>query len=481
MSARLVVEWTRSSVRLALVGGRGPRAAIRAMHCQPITAPGEMTSALSAFLTRAKVIPTGRFRWPGRPAAEVIGVIPREQVITRVVKFPATERDELAQMAQLYAKAQLPYPKEQVVMDVFLLAQHEGFSTVAIVACQREIIDRQLAPLREAGLSLVLVTVSAWGVLGWYRRAVRPADAREPSLVVNVDDTRTDLVLIAGGRILSTRSIGQGAHDWSALGDVPALLAVEVERSRAAIRKELPDVDVRSLVLTGVGPLPQWRDEIARRLNLPTVVINAKPPVRLRAAAGEAPLSFSPVVVEGIAKSDLQRALNLSPAEVRAQVRERRQVRELMVVSALAALALLLGSALLAFQVSRERRMVGRLDDALGRVAPAAKELQEKSRSIQLVGSVLQARRQFAATLAGVFHETPTTVTLEGLAFERGRGEVTLKGHAASTQAVLDYLKGLERAPGVGRVGLKYSARRSGPSGERTGFEVVLYQQSPAW
>ena len=377
-------------------------------------------------------------------------------------------------MAQLYAKAQLPYPKEQIVMDLFPLAQREGFSTVAIVACQREVIDRQLAPLRDAGLSPVLVTVSAWGVLGWYRQALRPAGLQEPTLVVNVDDTRTDLVLIAGGRILSTRSIGQGAHDWKALGDVPALLAMETERSRAAIRKELPDADVRSLVLTGVGPLPQWNDEVARRLNLPTAVIDARPPLGLKAAAGEAPPSFSPVVVEGVAKGDLRGALNLSPTEVRAQVRERRRVRELVLISALVVLALLLGSALLAFQIVRQRRMASQLDDALGHVAPAAHQLQEKSRSVQLVNSVLQDRRQFAATLAGIFHQTPPTVTLEGLTFERGRGEMTLKGHAASTQAVLDYLKGLERLPGVRRVELKYATRRSGPSGERAGFEVVL-------
>ncbi len=124
-----------------------------------------------------------------------------------------------------------------MVIDFHVLSQQQGFSTVAVVACQREMVDRQLQILQEAGLPVTLLTVSSWGVLGWYRQARQPGQASEPVLVVNVDDTRTDLVLIAESRILSSRSVSQGAQDWDALGDAAELLAIEVERSRAAIRK----------------------------------------------------------------------------------------------------------------------------------------------------------------------------------------------------------------------------------------------------
>jgi len=501
MATRLVIEWTRSSVRLALAEGRGTHTRIRTLHAQPVGDFGETAEALRTFLSTARVTPS-----------ELVLVVPREQVITRVVRFPTTEWGELTQMVELYVKAQLPYPWEQSVTDFCLLAQQEGFSTVAVVACQREVMDRQLAPLREAGLSPSLVTVSSWGVLGWCCRSVPADPAQEPRLVINVDETRTDLVLIAEERILSSRSVGQGVQDWTSSSSIPEFLSVEADRSRAAIRKELPGVDVRSLMLTGLGPLTQWNEEIAQRLGLSVAVVDARSPfhppspeapgvspgrkakrmasARFRPTGstrghGREPVglheetslpevSFSPVVVGGVALSDPHELLNLSPPEMRAQVRHRRQVRDLTLVGVLLLLTLGLGSTLLALQIACQRQLESRLDHELGHIAPTARQIQEKDRSVHLVRSVLQQDRQLATTLAGVFRQTPPSVVLEGLTFERSRREMSLKGSAASTQDVLEYIKTLERVEGIQGVDLKYSAQRSAPSGERASFELLL-------
>jgi len=465
MATQLVIEWTRSSVRLALAEGRGAKSRLRAVHVEPISATGEGAAAVRSFLQANRVAPE-----------EVIGVVPREQVLTRLVKFPTTEWAEIAQMAELYAKAQLPYPREQTVMDCSLLAQESGFSTVAIVACQRNVIDRQLALLREAGLSPSLVTVSSWGVLGWYQRAARSVDIQEPCLVVNVDETRTDLVLIGQRRILSTRSLSQGTRDWGTAGAIPELVATELERSRAAIRKELPGTEVRSLLVTGLGPLAEWKEELSRRLGVPVVIIDPREPLPLKDKTAVESASVSPVVVIGLAMSDIRGMLNLSPSEMRSHVSHRQQVRELVLVSVLLAAALGLGATLLGLQLARQRKVATAVDHALETLGPTAKALQEKSRSVQLVDSILQSRRRLAATLAGVFDQTPATVTLEGLTFERSRRELSVKGQAATTQAVLEYMKQLERVEGVRKVELKHSTQRLTPAGERTSFELVLHQ-----
>lgn len=473
MAAKLIVEWTRSSVRAALVVGSGSGTRIRALYSQPVVGPGEGGGApLRAFVASAKPAP-----------AEVIAVVSREQVITRIVEFPTVEQAELNQMVDLYAKAQLPYPREQAVMDFSVLRQQAGLSTVAIVACQREVIDRQLAFLREAGLSVSLVTVSAWGVLGWYRQMLRAAGgkpakrsvpAEEPRLVVNIDDTRTDLVLIAEGRILSSRSVGQGAQDWEAVGQVSELLVMEVERSRAAIRKELPGSEVRSLLLTGLGPLPQWKGELAQRLSLAVTVVEAARPLQGVKPGIASGLSYSPVVIGGLAHSERSDLLDLSPTEVRGQVRHRQEVSQFAWMTGLLILVLMLGSLLLYVRVFRQQQMAGALDQDIQQLEPTAKQVQEKAWIAQLIGVVLQERRQLALILAGVFGQTPPSITLEGVACERRAREMALKGHATSRRGVLDYMKVLEQLAGVKRVDLKYSTQRSLASGERTDFELVL-------
>ena len=124
MATRLVVEWTRATVRMAVASGSGTRGHVRAIRAQPIGPTGEVSEALRTLLNPLKIA-----------GAEVIGVVSREQVITRVVKFPTMHVAELSQMVELYAKAQLPYLREQTVMDFHVVAQQDGFSTVAVVAC----------------------------------------------------------------------------------------------------------------------------------------------------------------------------------------------------------------------------------------------------------------------------------------------------------------------------------------------------------
>jgi len=463
MSTRLVVEWTRASLRLAIAEGSGSRWRLRGLRSEPITATVGVREALRTLLKTIK--PT---------SSEILAVVSREQVITRVVKFPTVEAVELAQMAELYAKAQLPYQREQTVMDFHVLSQQGGFSTIAIVACQREVVDRQLLALREAGVSVGLVTVSSWGVLGWYHQAVSKDTSNEPVLIVNIDDTRTDLVLIGEGQILSSRSVGQGAQDWGGAGETSELLALEVERSRAAIRKELPGTEVRSLLLTGLGTLAQWKDQLAPRLSLPVVAIESQQTLKGVTPALSTPIS--PIVVVGLACSDSAGLLNLSPPEVRVQVRHRRQIRELVVVSLLLMGVLALGSSLLSLQLRRQQGMATELDHALNDMAPAAKRVQEQTRFAQLVHSVLADRRRVALTLGGVFRETPSTVTLESLTFEHTKHEVVVRGSAASNQDVLGYIKQLEQLKEVSGVDLRYSTRHTTPTGERTDFELVLHQ-----
>ena len=468
MSARLVIEWTRSSVRVAHAVSRGGRWRLKRVTAKPLDG-GEVVPALRALARSLKI-----------RAPLVISVVPREQVITRVVKFPSEEPAELAQMAELYAKAQLPYSREQTIFDSHILMRETGFSTVAIVACQRDIIERQVSLLREAGVSPSFLTVSSWGVLGWYRQRLAEVGppleaAQEPVLVVNVDEVRTDLVLIGEGRMLSSRSIGQGLRDWERQEDTAELLLLEAERSRAALRKELPGLEVQSLLVTGLGAVTQWSGQLGQRMGLPARAVAAPDGVP---PAGDA--LISPVVVQGLACTELDTLLNLSPPDVRASVRHRRQVRELVQVGGLLVATVALGATLLGVKVGRQQQLIQQLDRAVTEAAPAAKRVQEKGHTNQLVITMLAERRRLATTLAGIFRVSASQVTLEGLVVEREKREIVLRGHASSTQGVLAYLSALEQLDEVSGVELKYSTQSSSSVGERTDFELVVRQRRAA-
>ena len=138
---------------------------------------------------------------------------------------------------------------------------------------------------------------------------------------------------------------------------------------------------------------------------------------------------------------------------------------------------LALGSWLLSLRVGREHRLASRLDEVLQEIQPTAKDMQEKNRSYQLVAGILKHRERLGHALADVFAATPEAVTLESLTFERAREELVLRGNALTTVVVLAYIKQLEQVDGIQDVHLRYSTRRSSPTGDRTDFELVMTQE----
>ena len=464
MSNRIVVEWTRGSVRLAVAEGAGSRWKLRRVHARPVPPGGDVAATIQALMALA-----------GSPAAdEVIGVLPREQIITRLVRFPSTDPAELSEMAELYAKGQLPYTKGQAVVDTRTLQQEQGFSTVGLVACQRDVVERHLSVLREAGLPSALVTVTSWGVMGW-SRTITP-QPEQPVLIVNIDDTRTDFTLVSGQRLLASRSVAQGAQEWQHLAETAELLATEVERTRTTLRKELPGIDVKSLLLTGLGALAQWQETVAQRVSVPVTVIEASKAID-QAVEGAA---ISPVAIAGVAVSEQHDLVNLSPSEARAQVHHRRELRKLKTATSLVMAAVILAAASLGAGLWRAQRMNAQLEQLVKTLEPKAKRVREQGRSIDVVRALFEDRRRFAATLSGIFQSTPEPVSLEALTVEQSRREITVRGLATSTQTVLDYIQSLEQLEGIEAVELKYSTSRTTPSGERTHFELLLKTGSNA-
>src|SRR3990167_9298305 len=110
MAKRIVIEWAKTTLRMASSEVSGSRARLKSIRVQPIDPTGDVSKALRALLGD---------RMPS--ASQVIVVLAREQVITRVVKFPTIQSAELSQMVGLYAKAQLPYPPEQAVFDFHIV------------------------------------------------------------------------------------------------------------------------------------------------------------------------------------------------------------------------------------------------------------------------------------------------------------------------------------------------------------------------
>lgn len=459
---RVVLEVTRLLVRAVLVEGPPNRLRVQQIVVEPLN------DAPTAELLQRLLKPLQ----PSR--AEVISVVAREQILTRTLKLPATQHDELDPMINLAAKAQLPYPPEHAAIDWALVDQQEGMSLVQLVACQRELIDRHLTLLRESGLEPAMLTPTSWGVAGWYRRFGKSPGIQEPTMALHVERERTDLVVIRDHRVVFSRSLNQGLEEWRTSLDP---LLQELERSLTNVRKELPGMEAVSVVLTGIGALEEWRGMIEQRLGLPVTVRQGyeektwPEPVR-RHLSREAPHSL--VIVMGLAFADTTDLVNLLPHDVRETQQHRRRSRELALTGGLFAVVLLCGAGVLVNVVHRQTSQNQQTLGVMKQLEAMTQQTDRQLNDLRLIEGVLVSRRTLAAALTSLVSVTPSEVLFENLTFEQSRHELLVRGSAPTTRDVLEYLRVLKQDDRWQRVELRYSARRGSGADSRTDFEIML-------
>jgi type IV pilus assembly protein PilM len=144
--------------------------------------------------------------------------IANQRMVVRTMRLPAIdEPEELGAAVRFQAQEQIPMPIDQAVLDhrvvggVPATADVPAQIDVVVVAARRDMIESSLAPLRAAGLKVVGVDLSAFGLiraLGDSQASATAGDNGEPSssstLFCNISDV-TNLAVAKGRSCLFTR------------------------------------------------------------------------------------------------------------------------------------------------------------------------------------------------------------------------------------------------------------------------------------
>ena len=293
-------------------------------------------------------------------------------------------------------------------------------------------------------------------------------------MVIHVDADRTDLVLVRAGSLVFSRSLSQGVGEWQTGPEGLGPLAQELERSLSGLHKEWPGIDANTVVLTGLGPLEEWKGFLEQRIGKPIIARSVSGHLKLPAISGSS--SGSLAVVLGLAMAEERQLVNLMPPMARQAQSQRRRMRELAVTGLLLLAALAVGAGLLMVHVRRQKAFVQRVTRALRDLESTTRQTERQEQDVALIEAVVASRRWTAAMLEELVRLTPPEILFESLIFERARGELVVRGSAPTTRHVLDYKALLQQSPNWDRVDLRYSSRRTVSAEARTDFEMVLHQ-----
>lgn len=413
-----------------------------------------------------------------RLAAEpVYAVLPRYDITARLLALPTHEAGEVASMVRLSAEDHVPYPVEDLVIDQCVLQRlPDGTSRVFAALAHRDVVERHVRFLREAGIEPERVYLSSTCLASAAAAALRGSEERYA--LVNLSPGGVEVLVMNGPRLEYGRGVvshRDGSLEDQPLDGLTEEMALEVRASIAAHRRESEDGEgVDRIYLCS-----EWADVGALCERLAGETGYECSPVPLDSGLvtrGREHLAAVPLVPLGAALTAQGRAafaVDLVPASLADARAAAARKRRLIVGAALAAAVLLAIGGVFAQQVHVRRAYARELETRVEALRPEAEGVLEKRKQLRILMRQVDPSGSALETLSRAVELAPEAgLTITQFTYERGV-RIDIQGRARTTDEIDQFTSSLRDEGGT----LFAQARRGAtkPAVEPSGNEAVEY------
>ena len=207
-----------------------------------------------------------------------------QAAVIREVTVPAMPDADLAQAAAFEAERYLPAGAGEVRCEYRVVGRtaDNGQLELLLVATEKGLIDRHLAPLAMAGLTPDLMEVTPFSMA----RAVAPGAGHDghPMMYVDLGAESADVLIVDDGRVRLARTVPVGGDALTqviaqALGlDTSAAEALKVERGRLVLDEEQPGEAGAAAVHRAILPVvTRLGTELRRSLDFYRARLHGRP------------------------------------------------------------------------------------------------------------------------------------------------------------------------------------------------------------
>ena len=377
---------------------------------------------------------------------QVLGLVSTGEILTRYLRLPSADPEELRAMARYQLEGLLPFPAQECSTSVRVLGPAGEAVRVLAAAVHRPVVERFVRVCGKAGLSLNGIATSAEAVETWHQLCVPPLGRREVKvwLSAEIGPDGLDLAIASEGSLVYMRQV-----------PAPADLDQMAERIKETLRaytREQVGPPVERMILSGnfgeFQRIPLERLESAlempvQRLN-PTEGGPLKESIRSVLQAVQPELTFSDLL--GAALSPRLLELDLLPVENRLERARRIFSKELRRTTGFVLFGLALLLVWVGVRVGVTWWRVQETRSEMEAVKPQAEKVQALLSSIRTVaGSRAEYAFLMECMAAGLTQAQPG-VTLRFLGLEPDR-TISVRGWAPDLAVLTHYATSLREAP----------------------------------
>lgn len=385
----LCIDWDERSLRLVEAGVSRAGVKVRAAVMVPMTAASREPADMGEFLRRT--LAEHRIR-----ARRVIVDVPRQDAVLNLMTLPAGTTDELAAMVHVQIAKELPFAKDQMVIDFAVSPAADGPSLdVWVTAVRNNVIDYYRQVIQAAGLRPERIGLRPYANLAAVNAAVEPTGR---TLLIDIGPSMTEIDVIRDGKLAYSRAATVPMPEEGLVGRGPAAgeeasrpegmdtLLVEVNRTLGAYRSTDPGAKIDRILLAGTVQVDAAvLAAFQERFGAPALVYDAPASLKWRGAKSASAAPFSSTL--GLALShagDSLRYFNLlAPKEPEGERRER--IRQVPYKAAMVFGLLAVGAAAAYYPVHQKKVVAAGLD---ARISAENQDKKERDELLKLYGDL---------------------------------------------------------------------------------------------
>lgn len=138
-------------------------------------------------------------------------------VVVRYILLPRMGREELKGAIGFEAEKHIPFDMKEVILDSQVLEPEmpDNRMRVLLVAAKKELVEKRMQIVREAGLEIGVVDVDSFALINSFL-SHEPQSANEVSVaLLDIGDKRTSINILRDGRPFFTREISIGGEAFT--------------------------------------------------------------------------------------------------------------------------------------------------------------------------------------------------------------------------------------------------------------------------
>lgn len=399
-------------------------------------------------------------------------VIPRGLVTVRYLQLPTTNPNELDNMVDMQVVRQIPYTREEMVYDYYIIGlTEEGYTKVLLVIAHRDIISKYLRILEKVGIVPDSIELDSLAIVELCKFLNMELPEEKPVAILDIDYANTNIVVIQGGFPTFTRAVSIGTMQIS--GKTPPPVGKdwtsewvgEINRSLIVFQRE-QGVSIEKIIL--IGDYARYMPNISGKLSFPVSGFDITPYVE-GISLSDANVSIASLL--GSIREGVNTSVNLIPGEIKSSrlIKARRKsmaMTGILIAGIIGTLGLTLDK-----KIQDRQEYLGSLENRLRQTSPMAKELAVKKDRLVLIKKQLSVSGTSLDVLRELYSIIPQRTSLNVFIYDDVQG-VTVKGASPAMSEVFDLIPKLESSPYFENVTNRYATQRKIKGQELTEFHI---------